>query len=84
MKPVKFKEQNINFTAPQGMTEEECGTLPVHIHDNGIVSCWKMNIRERIKAIFTGVIWMNVMSKNQPPIWLGTETPFIKNTEVEK
>lgn len=78
MKPVKFKQQNINFTAPQGMTEKECGTLPACIHDTGIVSCWKMNLWERLKVLFTGCVWFDVMARSQPPIWLGVDTPFEK------
>lgn len=82
MKPIKFKEQNINFTAPQGMTEEECGTLPAYSHESGILSCWEMTFRERLKVLFTGRVWFDIMARSQPPIWLGVDKPLIKNKEA--
>ena len=78
MKPIKFKQQNITYTAPAEMTDEECGALPACRHENGIISCWKMTLRERLKILFTGLLWFDVVGVSQPPIWLGVDTPFIK------
>lgn len=78
MKPIKFKEQNITFTKPESMTDEQCSSLPGLRHPDGIISCWHMSLRERIKVLFTGVVWFDVVGQNQPPIWLGVDIPFKK------
>lgn len=78
MKPIKFKEQNIIYTKPESMTDEECGSLPTYQGDGKIISCWKMSIKERIKVLFSGVIWFGVLTQRQPPIWLDVDTPFEK------
>jgi len=76
MKPIEFKEQNMVYQKPESMTDEQCGPLPVHKYNEGIISCWKLSIRERIKALFTGVVWFCVLSPTQPPIYLDVEKPF--------
>ena len=78
MKPIKFKQQNITYTKPKSMTDEECGSLPACKHENGIVSCWKMTLRERLKVLFTGIVWLGVASHVQPPVWFLVDKPFIE------
>ena len=71
MKPIKFEEQTMILQKPKGMTDEECGTLPVYTDGKNCVSCWKMSWKERIKAILFGRIWLYVWSgKTQPPVSL--------------
>lgn len=78
MKPINFKEQNITYTKPAGMTDEECGSLPAYADGLHNISCWSMSLKERLAALFKGVVWIDVMGSAQPPIWLGTEKPFEK------
>jgi hypothetical protein len=78
MKPIKFKEQNFEYKKPDSMTDEQCKPLPVYKYDAGVISCWKMSLLERIKALFTGRVWLDVYGGGQPPVWLGINTPFIK------
>lgn len=70
MKPVKFKEQNTVFGATG------CGNLPAHKYKDGIVSCWKGTIAERLKFLLIGKMWISIIGGSQPPIWAGTQTPF--------
>ena len=84
MKPIKFSEQNIVLLKPEGMTYEECSSLPAHKHSNGIVSCWGLTFQERIKVLLKGVVWIDVMGMNQPPVWLGVDSPFEKTKETNK
>jgi hypothetical protein len=78
MKPIKFPQQNITYTKPEGMTDEECSSLPAFQYEGQIISCWEMSFKERIKVLFTGVIWFGVLAHRQPPIWLDVNTPFVK------
>ena len=55
MKPIKFKEQNKTLVAGRPIQ-------PLPVFDSGqiIMSCWKMNFKERIKAFLHGKIWLQV------------------------
>ncbi len=65
MKPTKFKDQNIVFAENQ----PEYLPLPalrIEGNEGHVISCWKMTFKERIKVLFTGVIWLDLMSFNRP------------------
>jgi len=71
MKPTTFKEVNRNLTKPEGMTDEECGTLPTFTDGKQCISLWKMSFKERLQILFFGRIWIGIISGyTQPPIWL--------------
>jgi hypothetical protein len=75
MKPTKFKQQNITFANKQ--TSHIAIPAFKHPFDprGEVVSCWKMNLWERIKVLFTGRIWVSLLSFNQPltPSFLTTK-----------
>ena len=65
MKPVEFKHQNtvIAKDQPQYMP------LPALIIESPygeVISCWKMPFKDRVKVLFTGRIWLNLLSFNKP------------------
>lgn len=65
MKPVEFKHQNIVFAKDQ----PEYQPLPALRIDSPygeVVSCWKLSLKERIKVVFTGRVWLSLMSFNKP------------------
>lgn len=70
MKPIKFEEQNITYVA------EGCGDLPAHKAEHQIISCWELTEKEKEEVQKTGVVWLSVFGQQQPPVWLGVETPF--------
>ena len=71
MKPFKFKEQNFTLTRPYNMTEGECSSLPAYRCMGRIISCWKMSLLDRIRAVLFGKIWVDVRSgESQPPMAL--------------
>ena len=77
MKPINFKEQNVTYIA------EGCNDLPAHKAKDQIISCWKLTKEELEQINKTGIIWFSVMGQSQPPIWLGTENPFIQEEARE-
>jgi len=82
MKPIEFKEQTKVLRKPQNMTDAECGSLPVFNDSKQSISCWRANIIERVKFIFSGRVWLGVYSgQTQPPVWLGVKYPFKKAIE---
>jgi hypothetical protein len=83
MTAVKFKEQNITFTEPDGMTDKECGSLPAYKNDAQIVSCWKLSLIERITILFSGIMWLGICGHCQPPIYMTVTSPFVEPPKVE-
>jgi hypothetical protein len=83
MRPDKFEQANKGLTAPEGMTKDECGDLPVYNDGLMSISCWKMTWRERLSALFFGRVWLWVHAgKTQPPVALAVaKTIFKKETD---
>ena len=81
MRPIDFAEANRTLLKPEGMTEEECGSLPVFVQDGIVTSCWKATFKERLMILLFGKVWLWVYSGNtQPPVALdGKRTVFVKN-----
>ena len=85
MKPINFKEANKTLMKPEGMIDEECGSLPVLTDGCECLSCWKMSWKERLSALLFGRVWVSVMSGGtQPPIWAGCQKTVLKKKEEEK
>jgi hypothetical protein len=71
MKPIHFKEAQIELKKPASMTDEECGSLWIYRQDGQCISCWTAPLRARLKFLFHGRIWLGVVSgQTQPPVWL--------------
>lgn len=59
MKPIEFKEMNYQIAKEQ----PEYLTLPAHISGEGITtSCWQLTFKEKIKLLFTGKLYLQVMT----------------------
>jgi hypothetical protein len=80
MIPVTFEQANKNLLKPEGMTDEECGSLPVYNDGQHCISCWRPTWRERLSILLFGKVWLWVYSGyTQPPVALeGKITPFLK------
>lgn len=77
---MKFKEANRCLTKPENMTDEECKSLWVFCDGQVCISCWKLNIVQRLRVLFVGHIWLGVLSgETQPQVWIDTKkTVFVK------
>ena len=63
MKPIGFPGQNCVYAENQ----PEYVPLPVHETADGMVtSCWKLTRWERVRVLFTGRIWWQALTFNQP------------------
>lgn len=65
MKPVEFKECNIKFAENQ----DEYNTLPAFKENSprgNVVTCWRLSFKERVRVLFLGNIWLNLLSFNKP------------------
>lgn len=83
-KPIDFKESNFNWLKPNGMTDEECGSLPAYRDGKHSISCWKLGFVERIKILFTGKVWLWIFGGMQPPVSVNGGSPWQKEKEDDK
>ena len=85
MKPIQFPEANTQLIPPDGVSADQCGNLPVHRTGEFVISCWRGTFRERLQFLFTGRLWLWVMSKTtQPPVAMTLEHPFIDPGDWEQ
>ena len=89
MKLIEFKEQT-NIIAKD---QPEYIPMPAYIweetvntsHSGKITCCWKLSLIERLKLLFTGVIWHDVLTFFEPlqPQRLSVKKPkFGESPEV--
>jgi hypothetical protein len=77
MKPIEFKQQNVTYTDRQKIYLP----LPAHETKDGIViSCWYMSFFERVKILFTGRLYVSIITFNKQiqPIRLQVSSMFQK------
>lgn len=82
MKPIEFKEQNTVFARGQ----KEYLPLPAYKEPDGkIMTCWRPSLKDRFQILFTGKIWLCILTYNRPlqPLLLSAKYPFekVKNNE---
>lgn len=85
MKPIDFPQSTKVLQRPSSMTESECS--PLHVWSDGkqCVSCWKPSFVERLKILFTGKVWIGVLSGGtQPPIFVSGEQVFAKQSKKDR
>lgn len=76
MKPIEFEGNNTLYTKPEGMSDEECGSLPTHQEGNSIISCWELSEEDLKKVLVEKKIWLGVLSPVQPPVFLSAQEPL--------
>jgi len=77
MKPIKFKEHNKVYSKNQ----KPYLPLPVYEDDvqgGRVIHCWELTFLERIRVLFIGKLWINVLNFGQKlqPIRPMVENPF--------
>lgn len=75
MRPLQFPEVNIVF----GENQPEYLPLPAYKNPEGrVITCWSLSWGELLQLLFTGRIWIHVLTFNKAiqPILPSTEYPF--------
>lgn len=79
MKPIKFKEATKVLQRPATMTDAECASLHVWSDGKQCISCWKPSIKERVRILFFGNVYLGVLSgSTQPPVFVSGAYPFTR------
>ena len=67
MMPIEFPEHTCVYAKDQG---DDYLPLPVYRREDDpfglLTSCWKMTWKERIRVLFTGVVWCRTMTFRHP------------------
>lgn len=76
MKPIEFPQQNVIFAKDQ----KEYIPLPAYQNDKEAISLWTLTIRERLKLLFTGRLWLRQYNFRGPlqPQRPDVNSPFLK------
>jgi len=60
---IKFDGCNVTY----GEGQPEYKPLPaLRLDDGEVITCWNPSFRERLKILFTGKIWLNILTFNKP------------------
>lgn len=82
MKPIEFPESNAVYAKDQ----PEYIPLPVFKADTPegqCISCWELSFTERLRILFTGKLWVSLMTFNKPltPSYFTTKKSEVLTTE---
>ena len=93
MEPTTFPEQTMVIAKHQ----PQYLPLPAHVDDNDpqgrITFCWKLTWRERIRLLWTGLLWQQVLAFGEPlqpqkllvyKPWRSLMPPIMTDEIVEK
>ena len=85
MQLIEFSEQTVVIAKDQ----PQYLPLPAHRFKNDqegrIAFCWKATWRERLQILFSGLLWHEALTFNQPlqPQILSTQKPNMDATEAQ-
>lgn len=82
MKPIEFPEANVVFAKDQ----PEYTPLPAfkaNTPEGECISCWQLSFSERLRLLFTGKLWVSLMTFNGPlqPSFFTTKKSEVLVTE---
>ena len=79
MRPVEFPGAN----AVYGKDQPEYNPLPSMRSSDGsqVCSCWGLNLRERLRVLFTGRVYLTLLTFGQPlqPQLMTVEPPELES-----
>lgn len=82
MLPTTFEGSNFTYKKPEGMSDDQCGDLPVFRGTDPagtpvIISCWTFSYEDLQEIAKTGRIYLSIVGNAMPPVSLFTEKPEI-------
>ena len=82
MKPLDFPEANRTFTAPEGMTAEECN--PLRLLDNGyeLQSLWQPDAEEAARLAAGAPVVLTVLGRGHPPVQVEVGAAPVKPADL--
>lgn len=79
MKPIDFPQSTKVLQKPELMLDTECKPLPIWSDGKECVSCWRPTLKERVRILISGKVWLSVLSgRTQPPVFITGEQFFAR------
>ncbi len=79
MKPIDFPQSTKVLQKPGTMPDTDCKPLPIWSDGKECVSCWRPTLKERVRILVSGKVWLSVVSgRTQPPVYLTGEHFFVR------
>lgn len=80
--PIPFKEANEFMAPPADVADRYTNVLELPLHRTEgdpevLVSCWRLTVPEIEEITRTGLLWVQVLGPNHPPMAIRTSRPFI-------
>lgn len=63
---IKFPEQTTTYAEDQPQYQPLPAFKVPNDPEGRIVCCWRLSFVERLKVLFTGLIWHEILTFNQP------------------
>jgi hypothetical protein len=84
MTPKNFDEVNVVFAKDQ----PEYIPLPAFLNEaptGEVITCWRLSFRERIRLLFTGEIWLCMLTFHRPltPTFVTTKKTELLSNKIE-
>jgi len=82
MKGITFKGQNVVFAENQ----DEYISLPALRIEDNVITCWRLSFKERLVILFTGRLWLNMLTFNKPltPIFMSVKRKDVFSLSTDK
>lgn len=73
MKPIEFKGHNVVFAKDQ-KEYQPLPALRIDSPQGEVITCWELSFWERMRVLWTGRVWLSLMSFNKPltPTFMST------------
>lgn len=65
MRPIEFEHQT-NIFAENQPEYQNLPALKIKSESGEVITCWGLTFRERIKILFTGKVWVSMLTFNKP------------------
>lgn len=79
MKPCTFDQVNAALTggpATRFNTSTDVDNLSVYRGGGEVISCWRSSFMERLRILFTGLVWLRVCGNTHPTVSVEGKSPF--------
>lgn len=78
MKPINDFHPDVQTIHGNNEHTDSLGVLPLRFDYCGpvMVSCWRVSWRDLLRMLFTRKVWLVVMGKRHPPLFLETDKQY--------
>lgn len=82
MKPERFPEAYVTYAEDQPEYQQLPAWKEPGDRQGRVITCWRLSWLERLRLLFTGRVWHQCLTFNQPlqPVILDSKCPFLRKS----